>query len=726
MLRAAASIVACILLVVVGALAVLLPSVVRDQNLARDELRPTPVAGSHVSADTREVQYRGRTATIVLVRTDGDVRGEDVVLPPGVPEVPGPGEAYLSPELRGVVEEELQVPADTGSVRVAGLIGPAGLVSPSELRAVVGVPRGTAGLQPVEWRHHEHQAVAATLLTLDGALALMAMLLLVMTAASLAWMCAKAVVPRHARRDASLELLGVTRLRRLRLLVVIGLIPFAVAAPVAAGALWVVSRGGVRLARTELSAFQNDASPGVAAYTAGLLVGLVWVALIVLGGSSRSASTTVPLPAPPVRGIAGLIVLGTGLSGQTVLQLTDLGLAGPTRALAIVVLALCCCLGIPAGLPFAIKRAARLGAERASDPVSVVSRRFVEVHPSLSTRLGSVVVATLLALGVSVPLTTMLSSGVRVPPDATNSPVTGVVDLRTAAAPFSALELESLPGVSRALPLMPATDPRSGEELFSVLVASCPQVRDLSETNGGSCDGLPGWLTSGGLPLEERLGLRSKDLSSVEVGGGSLRVPGFDHVLDLDAGPALEGTLVVPPDAGVGGSANEFVVRLSSPAAAEALPLIAAMHLDASAQIDLGYAGWSLPKFLSQIEALQLLMLAIVVITALSLVVGAAAEAQAGVRRMSSLHTLGMARKDIGRAWFTGLLLPSQVLVFAGFVAAAMAARAFSVLDDRSAVPVATMLLWYLLAAAGLALALVLGTIVGRSADPGPGVEAER
>lgn len=94
---------------------------------------------------------------LMLVRTDDYVAGRRIVrmdvaalsadapMPPGVPEVPGPGEAWVSPALGSLIAS---MPADQLAARfgrVTGTIDGDGLMAPDELAVVVGrEPRSLA------------------------------------------------------------------------------------------------------------------------------------------------------------------------------------------------------------------------------------------------------------------------------------------------------------------------------------------------------------------------------------------------------------------------------------------------------------------------------------------------------------------------------------------------------------------------------------------------------
>ena len=88
--------------------------------------------------------WRGRDLRILLVETSG----APGPLPPGVPAVPGPGQALVSPALAdllgGPASDELG-PRLAGEV--VGRLGREALTGPDELYALVGVPPGGLGIE---------------------------------------------------------------------------------------------------------------------------------------------------------------------------------------------------------------------------------------------------------------------------------------------------------------------------------------------------------------------------------------------------------------------------------------------------------------------------------------------------------------------------------------------------------------------------------------------------
>ncbi|MFD9715157.1 FtsX-like permease family protein [Streptomyces sp. NPDC059076] len=89
----------------------------------------TPTATSMVWADA-STEYREEVVEGVLLRAEG----ARPTLPPGIGELPGPGEMLVSPALRELLaSDEGRLLADRLDHRVIGTIGDAGLLDPGEL-----------------------------------------------------------------------------------------------------------------------------------------------------------------------------------------------------------------------------------------------------------------------------------------------------------------------------------------------------------------------------------------------------------------------------------------------------------------------------------------------------------------------------------------------------------------------------------------------------------------
>ncbi|POX41685.1 hypothetical protein C3486_08365 [Streptomyces sp. Ru73] len=93
-------------------------------------------------AATADTVYRGDSVHGTLLRADGS----RPPAPPGVAEVPGPGEMVVSPALRALLSSpEGRLLRDRLDYRITGTIGDAGLVGPAELTYYAGSATLTTG-----------------------------------------------------------------------------------------------------------------------------------------------------------------------------------------------------------------------------------------------------------------------------------------------------------------------------------------------------------------------------------------------------------------------------------------------------------------------------------------------------------------------------------------------------------------------------------------------------
>ncbi len=171
------------------------------------EVDTTASATRGLLIDSTDDRFEGQEVVAVEVAA----LSADAPVPPGIPAVPAPGEAYLSPALASLVA---RTPADelgNRFGRVAGTIGDAGLKAPDELAAVVGVepaPLQAAGGRAVTRLDTEPRIPPVPpilrlliLVVVIGALAPVAVFVATATRLSAA---------RRERRLALLRLIGAT------------------------------------------------------------------------------------------------------------------------------------------------------------------------------------------------------------------------------------------------------------------------------------------------------------------------------------------------------------------------------------------------------------------------------------------------------------------------------------------------------------------------------------
>ncbi|MEU7489577.1 FtsX-like permease family protein [Streptomyces sp. NPDC042319] len=124
------------------------PNLLQDRA-ERGDARKVPQSTKTVSRGddtlltaTADTVYRGDTVHGTLLRPDGS----RPPAPPGVSEVPGPGEMVVSPALRELLSSpEGRLLRDRLDYRITGTIGDAGLVGPAELTYYAGSDTLTGG-----------------------------------------------------------------------------------------------------------------------------------------------------------------------------------------------------------------------------------------------------------------------------------------------------------------------------------------------------------------------------------------------------------------------------------------------------------------------------------------------------------------------------------------------------------------------------------------------------
>ena len=179
--------------------------------------RADRVAWAHLSLPEQEVGAPGTVTTftqrsdigqhaVVAVAVGADTQGAPV--PPGVPRLPRPGEAFVSPALQATMAK---VPAAQGRFgRVVGQITADGLQGPDELVVLYGVGASRAALsgvaiQAFPTQGETYQASGTERLTLLLAAAALAVMVASLVAASL-----RMTATRRRRRMAALGLLGAS------------------------------------------------------------------------------------------------------------------------------------------------------------------------------------------------------------------------------------------------------------------------------------------------------------------------------------------------------------------------------------------------------------------------------------------------------------------------------------------------------------------------------------
>jgi FtsX-like permease family len=268
----------------------------------------------------------------------------DAPLPPGVDHWPGPGEAVVSPALAAQIAA---VPADQLGDRVGtvvGTIGDAGLRSPQELVAVVGVPASellAIGYSPVKGfdlqpPDREIPPIAILMIALAIVGALVPVAVFVSTATRLS-------AARREQRLAALRLIGATSVQVSRLALVEAVFVTTIGA-LAGIALFYLARPLVAMIPLDNATWFPDsiAPPLVPA-------GLMLLAIPVVGAAAAMVALrrviVTPLGVqrrhtPPTPGILRVVPLAVSLAGLIgAMAVLGRGASSDIKSLALIGLA---------------------------------------------------------------------------------------------------------------------------------------------------------------------------------------------------------------------------------------------------------------------------------------------------------------------------------------------------------------------------------------------------
>ncbi|BCB90951.1 ABC transporter permease [Phytohabitans suffuscus] len=584
--------------------------------------------------------YDGRQ----LVRVHVAALGARPPVPPGMERLPGPGEVFVSPELATLMAS---VPADQLADRfpgrVAGTVGPDGLISPDELVAVVGrAPdelRATAGAyeisgierpgDPIDLRGPLRVAVVVLAVLLIGPVVIFVSMVTRVGAA------------RRERRFAAIRLAGATRWQT----GVLAAVETAVAAVAGTAAGWAghtllrpLVADRVRVDGTSLVAADLVApSWQLVVALAGMPVVAVVATLVALHrvqitplGAHRRARRRPPTArrlVPLAAGVAGVAYLGERGGGDG---------SDPTIAMMGVATPLSILLGLVLAGPWACMWASRaLAALSRRAPVLIAARRIAADPYTAFRAVGGVAIAAFVATAIAI------GSAVGSEGDAGPSALDGGV---------VAVDARGVPDADLA-PLMSAGAVVARAGAGGRLVVPCAGLARVSDL---SCP-LPASFGDGRPPA----GILSSTTGFAEPGPG-------DELLPLAA-------LYVPTDGTV--AARERVRTLVAAAAPYAL---ARTEADWSHNDELGVDGFA--------GGFQLATAFVLLVAACSLTVGVVAGLMERRRPFALLRAAGV---RLGELRLVALLETAAPLVLtaAGGMATAFVVMLLAVPRAQWALP---------------------------------------
>jgi len=342
------------------------------------------------------VSYVGSNQVRVVTVAAPDAQGP---LPPGVPQMPTPGQAYVSPAVAELLEQNPQVAGRYGEV--AGMVGPRSLRGPDDLLVVRGAPVDQAALDGVTVTSFPHRGPLPELSGVEKLALALGSLALAAPVALLVSISVQLNATTRQRRRSALDLVGATPAQLTAITIGEVLVPVmagAVLGPlVFAGLLPLVAR--VPFEGT--SFYQSDLSPGLAT-TATVLAAVVGVCLLgAVAGSRTVVASGVPSRRQPtprkavwVRGVAALLLA----------LLACLLLAVSSRAATVsAVAAFACALAALTLSGPALVRWVGAGLERLPGVAALLAGRRLREHPRQVLRPIS-------GVGVAVLVTVMFAA----------------------------------------------------------------------------------------------------------------------------------------------------------------------------------------------------------------------------------------------------------------------------------------------------------------------------
>ncbi|MGA4845180.1 ABC transporter permease [Streptomyces sp. G5(2025)] len=469
------------------------------------------------AADRATVVFPGepkRDRTLVLERSDphGSKPFHRVFLargtsdtpkpPPGLSELPSPGEVFVSPALRDQLKRE---PALRGLLpgRQKGTISPAGLTDPNELYAYVGTDRSkltgfgaTRALKSFGTGYAPVPAIEPS--TLDILRFTLGTLVLLPLAVFLS-VCAKLSAASRNRRLAALRLLGLSAKGTQRVNAAETVAAALLGALLGLGEFWLLNQVMARTGLPGLKWYPADGALS-ASTLAVCLLGCPALAWFVGRASARAAATS-PLStrrtaAPRAPRVWGGLLLVTGLgivTGYCLTGLTD----RPAQTTGINTLlvplgVLLTGLGLVLTMPLLSYLLAKRVARSSSLTLNLAMRRN-EVEPGSAMR----VVTGLVLLVFSASL----AQGVLVEEDQILRPSSPTQEYGLSLSGLSADQqnrLRDIPELrAHAMVMEPPFDPKAeGPRIPArALVATCGQLAKMVRRLEGCVDGTPLRLT---------------------------------------------------------------------------------------------------------------------------------------------------------------------------------------------------------------------------------------
>lgn len=613
-------------------------------------------------------------------------------VPPGADSVPEPHTVLVSPALGDLLAHDPVVAALFEGYRVTGTIGDAGLVSPFELRAIVGIGAegerlltpakgfGPTGIEAPKGDPAASATVAAFLV-----------LLIALPTAALIALAARLSAERRVDRATCLRLLGLSTSQ---VRSVLALESALIGLPAAATGLLVftVVRPHIQaIPGTGFDFFSDDAHVPIALLLGvplAVVTAVVTTAAWYVRDNTTSVNTRARRPRPKRRlllvGLVGLCGFWLVARERHVLPGIGPGLA---FAAAIAGCAFAAVLMGPAVVSVVGRRLRRI-----SDAAwAIVGSAHLESRSGSTTRLAAVLSIVIVAMGAALPVLAVLNGGDEKRAHEILAKADGVtLQVEESSRSLTPKALSTWPEVRKALPMVQLTG--AGHEKVRGVVAKCADVQHLTAVRIGGCDGSVQWLSASGVPLTAQDLPRSRGLSF--PGGPKVAVPlSRDMVSAVGLPDTLVGYLLIPP-----GEVSPAKVRRATIGSIVNLPAsktkLVMAKIDArvpGTQVAAGEYGYVDPdqsEFADEVRWMMIAFTVCLTIGTFAVALSAIGEAASRRSRVLPLLRLGMPRSDLARYQVLTTALPIALL---GVIASLIAFGLFGALratDDRADVSV--------------------------------------
>lgn len=659
-----------------------------------------------VDAETARV-VRGDLGVIAPVETNSrrwnghEIRreyyaaGDSDLVAPGVPAMPRPGEFYASPDLIALLSTDPVVAALFEPYRLVGRIGPAGLVQPHELRAILGVGPDRNGLIKVEGFGGTPAGYQAFLVNggnqpnvaLNRSVTAYVLALVWIPAAFFVLIIARLAASRRRRRVTALHLIGCPR-RRIRLLHLIEAACVCVpSAVLGCLAHWVATQHVSRVPGTSFGFFPADARLPLLAYLIVGAVGSLVVCLVVSGDRQTFERRRRARSRQRRRLRLGMSRLGVHAlaTGLLLLILPPVfSLEGAVVPLAMWTGLVLSGIGIAVAGPSVVMRALA-GRVRQARATSLVGRRLASDRVTTTMRLASVMSVVIVLLLGSQSFATVLKGG-SAEDWARRAERQGQVPLQVRNS--GGLTLEAVDGVADARGVTELRQIKTTDGRLNVVFSSCARLAVLTgrpDTTDCSRGTGPHWLVRA--PSHASNTPEETTLPS----GGTIVLPAATTTLDLPGLPeAFTGALLLPVDrARTTRDPDGGDFYLIAPADEVNRVIASISALNPRAQIDLGTLDRQNPdtqQYPNQIEWLGVGAVLGLVIGFLSLLVVSLDEAQERSPRMRALRILGASRWQLLIAHLWSTAIPLVMVGGIAVVVGRLTTQGMRNIDDRAGV----------------------------------------